>query len=118
MTDDINYVWCNTQPTIFNKTDFNITLDDLLSLTEMEEQALTENEVIYNNDELLRLNQFNIHKVSDNVTNGMRAFLKVSFSKDKYDLVGNSHNHLIDYNWLMKDRSTHRNIPQSQIKNS
>lgn len=46
----------------------------------------------------------------------MRAFLKVSFSKDKYDLLGNSHNYLMDYNWEMKARKEDRNIPQSSKK--
>jgi hypothetical protein len=45
----------------------------------------------------------------------MRAFLKVSISKDKYDLIGNSHNYLLDYDWQMKERKQERNIPQSVV---
>ncbi len=113
LTDDINYIWCDKYPTIFNKTEFNLTLDDLISMEEMEKQALPYNDVTFNENELLRLNQFNIHKVAPVKDTGMRAFLKVSISKDKYDLIGNSHNYLLDYNWEMKLRKSERNIPQS-----
>lgn len=77
-----------------------------------EEQAKKENEVIYPNNTLLRLNQFQIHKVFPGTQLGLRTFVKVSFSKDKYDLKGNSVNHLLDYNWNMRDREVERNIPQ------
>ena len=114
LTDDINYIWSNTYPTTFNKSTFKLTLDDFISMSEMEHQALEENDVFYKENQLLRLNQFNIHRVSDVIKGGMRAFLKVSFSKDKYDLIGNSHNYELDYNWEMKQRKEERNIPQSK----
>ncbi len=113
MTNDINYIWCNKNPTVFNSSDFNITQDDTISLLEMEQQGLKENEFTYPEDCLLRLNQYNIHKVAESQNEGVRAFLKVSFSKDKYDLKGNSHNYLLNYNWQMKDRKPERNIPQT-----
>lgn len=115
LTDDINYIWCDKYPTIFNKTDFNLPLDDLLSMEEMEKQAMPINDVIYKENQLLRLNQFNIHRVAQVEKSGMRSFLKISFSKDRYDLIGNSHNYLLDYNWQMKERKQERNIPQSII---
>lgn len=112
MTKDINYIWCDSSPTIFNSSDFKITQDDKLSLQEMESQALKENEFFYPENTLLRLNQFNIHKVNENNKEGMRCFLKISFSRDKYDLKGNTKNHLLRYNWHMRDRELERNIPQ------
>jgi hypothetical protein len=115
LTDDINYVWYDSHPTIFNTSNFNLTLDDAVSMKEMEVQALKENEVTFNNKELLRLNQFNIHKVNDNQHNDMRTFVKISFSKDKYDLIGNAHNYLLDYDWEMVERRVERNIPQAKI---
>ena len=113
LTDDINYIWSDKYPTIFNRTEFHLPLDDLLSLEEMEKQAMPFHDVKYKENQLLRLNQYNIHKVAPITEIGMRTFLKLSFSKDKYDLIGNSHNYLIDYNWEMKNRKEHRNIPQS-----
>jgi hypothetical protein len=113
LTDDINYIWCDKYPTIFNRTEFHLPLDDLLSIEVMEKQAIPFNNYSYRENQLLRLNQYNIHKVAPVTEVGMRTFLKLSFSKDKYDLIGNSHNYLIDYNWEMKNRKEHRNIPQS-----
>jgi hypothetical protein len=57
----------------------------------------------------------NIHKVAPVLVGGMRTFVKVSFSYDKYDLVGNSHNYLLNYAWEMKERKDDRNIPQSKL---
>lgn len=114
LTDDINYIWYSESPTIFNTSDFKLTLDDSVAMKEMEEQADEFKVVIYPNYSILRLNQYNIHKVN-NSGEGMRTFLKVSFSKDKYDLIGNSHNYEIEYNWDMKPRKKERNIPQSKI---
>jgi len=113
MTDDINYIWSDANPTIFNNSDFTITQDDRISLSEMETQARAENQIVYRDNNILRLNQFNIHKVNECDFSGMRTFLKISFSVDKYDLIGNSHNYSLDYNWEMKLRQTERNIPQS-----
>lgn len=116
LTNDINYIWSNMFPTVFNTTKFNLTLDDRISIGEMEEQAITENEITYPNKTLLRLNEYNIHKVGNNSTGGLRTFIKVSFSKDKYDLIGNAHNYLLPYDWEMKERSVDRNIPQTLIQ--
>jgi hypothetical protein len=118
LTDDINYIWCDKYPTIFNKSNFILSPDDTLSIQEMEMQADPLNDVTYNENQLIRLNQFNIHKVAPVKVGGMRTFLKVSISKDKYDLIGNSHNYLLNYDWEMKQRKDQRNIPQSTIKQS
>ena len=56
LTDDINYIWCDKYPTIFNKTDFDLPLDDLLSMgharallgLESEEEQLNLAEEIIN----------------------------------------------------------------------
>lgn len=115
MTEDINYIWCNRNPTIFNHGPFTLTQDDKMSLVEMQHQADILNDFKYQPEVLLRLNQYCIHKVADKQEPGMRTFLKISFSKDKYDLIGNSHNYNIGYNWEMKERKEERNIPQSNL---
>lgn len=112
MSDDINYIWSDSEPTIFNNSDFKISLDDSLSMKEMEEQALPENEHQYRNNTILRLNQYQIHKVSDNKSDSLRSFVKVTFSKDIFNLEGNTINPLIDYNWNFRKRGVKRNIPQ------
>jgi hypothetical protein len=115
LTNDINYIWCDKFPTIFNSSKFNLTPDDKISLEEMNTQAIPSNDFSHEPKTLLRLNQFNIHKVADNQFGDFRTFVKISFSPDKYDLIGNSHNYELDYNWNMKQRQDQRNIPQSII---
>lgn len=115
MTSDINYIWCDRCPTIFNSSKFVLSQDDKKSLAEMEQQAIPKNNYSFPDNTLLRLNQFNIHKCADVTASGMRTFLKISFSGDRYDLIGNTHNYLLDYDWEMKPRKEERNIPQSNI---
>lgn len=117
MTEDINYIWCDKYPTIFNSGHFYLLMNDVDSLQQMEEQVIAVNNISFGENQLLRLNQFNIHKVAPIDKGSMRTFLKVSFSKDKYDLVGNCHNYLLNYEWEMKDRKSERNIPQSVVSN-
>ena len=116
MSDDVTYIWSDKNPTIFNFSEFTLTQHHLKSILEMNEQAKEENNMAYNENTLVRIDQYNIHKVADVTEDGMRAFVKISFSKDKYDLIGNSHNYELDYNWEMKERSIQRNIPQSKLK--
>ena len=113
MTDDINYIWYDKDPTIFNSTEFNLRMNDIDSIEDMHSQVIVGKNVEYPVNTILRLDQYNIHRVGK-ITPGLRNFLKVSFSKDKYDLTGNSHNYLLDYKWEMKPRKEHRNIPQSR----
>ena len=115
LTDDVNYIWSDCHPTVFNNSLYNLSLDDKLSLSEMSLQSDPLKEIVYENNSLLRLNQYCIHKVGNKYNARMRNFLKISISADKYDLEGNSHNYLLDYNWKMKKRKLERNIPQSKI---
>lgn len=114
LTDDINYIWYNKQPTIFNYTGFVLSKDERLSLKEMEYQADPAKDVIFPCNNILRMDQYSIHRVGEPVE-GQRCFIKVSFSKDKYNLKGNSINYDLDYSWVMKDRKVERNIPQGEI---
>lgn len=110
MTDDINYIWSDYFPTVFNSSEFRLSTDDVVSMNQMEKQAQPENDFTYANYSLVRLNQFNIHKTAEVTESRMRTFFKLSFSKDKYNLVGNTHNYELDYDWEMKERTAHRNI--------
>lgn len=112
-TDDINYLWSDCFPTVFNCSNFNLTQDDKISLEQMKQQALEENNFYYENNSLLRLNAHNIHKCGEITESRVRTFVKISFSRDKYNLKGNAHNYLLDYNWDMKERKQERNIPQA-----
>src|SRR5690606_32431237 len=62
---------------------------------------------------IYRLDETVIHRCGYSISKEavLRHFVKVSFSKEKYNLKGNSHNYLLDYNWEMKERSNSRNHP-------
>ena len=81
-------------------------------MLEMEEQAKPENDNTFPDRALVRLNQFVVHRVNPIQKEGMGTFCKITFSKDKYNLIGNSVNPLLDYNWELRPRSRARNVPQ------
>jgi hypothetical protein len=61
---------------------------------------------------LYKLNPFVVHATPIIQEPGeMRSFVKVSVSKHRYNLVGNSHNYLFDYEWEMFERTDVRNDP-------
>lgn len=111
LSDDINYIWCNIDPTVFNTSKYALTEHHEYSLTEMDQQSLKENEYRFHPKELLRLDQYNIHRVADVEKPSVRTFFKLSFSLDRYNLEGNSRNFLFDYNWDYKEREEIRNHP-------
>jgi hypothetical protein len=113
LTEDINYIWSDCLPTVFNSSRFALTLDDDISLGEMSAQADPNGDCCFGDGALLRLDQFCVHRAADIDRTRVRTFLKVSFSLDRYDLIGNSHNYLLDYNWPMRERKITRNVPQS-----
>jgi hypothetical protein len=118
---DLNYIWYNMNPTQFAVMPFyNIPDDDYASMQEMERQInalphrmyAPETDPIreYPCKTLLRLNESVVHRVNPRPKAGLRTFIKVSVSKHKYNLRGNSHNYLLDYNWEMHDRQELRNV--------
>lgn len=111
MTDDINFIWYDKHPTEFCVQRFNITEDCDISMREMESQAKEESIVVYPDNLLLKLDSSVIHRPPANVEPGYRTFVKVSISKDKYNLKGNAHNYLFNYDWDMVERDFSRNHP-------
>lgn len=116
MTKDINYVWSDVNPTVLNDGGFKLDMDKDVSLSQMTAQARPENDFDYGNNSLVRLDQYNVHKVAERGIKGLRFFIKVTFSTEKYDLEGNSHNYLLDYNWEMRSRDILNRQTGSQLK--
>ncbi len=108
MSSDINYIWCDNNPTEFCCQEFNITQDHVISLIEMERQAREENIIKFQEKALLKLTQEVIHRVPF-CSPGVRSFVKVSISKDQYNLKGNAINPNLDYNFNWKEREEFRN---------
>lgn len=108
-TDDVNYIWCDADPTEFCIQDFQLSDDHQLSMIEMEQQARAENIATYSPLDLIRLDNRHVHRCPTNPKPGIRTFAKVSISPDKYDLIGNARNYLLPYNWVMHPRGDARN---------
>ena len=120
---DLNYTWCDAYPTRYLDSGgrvLAIPQDDSASMLAMAQFAETYAfhtslglevvEVPLNT--MMRLTPYVIHDTPI-IPNpgGMRSFFKVSVSSHRYDLIGNSHNHLLDYDWPMYSREALRNQP-------
>lgn len=115
LTDDLNYIWCDANPTIFWEPDirFRFPADHSASLAQMQAVAdlhFHEHRT-YPLKHLLRLDQTVLHKVDTAIQPGVRAFVKVSVSKHRYALRGNSINHELAGDWSYADRQVERNCP-------
>lgn len=113
MTDDLNYIWSDANGTIFWEPNKRVSFvqDHLASLDEMQAAAEVGPHHIYPDKHLLRLDQSVIHRVADVRTPRVRSFVKVSVSRDRYDLTGNSINHDLAPDWEYHERSEERNAP-------
>lgn len=112
LTNDINYLWHSNTPTIFNESKFKIKKNHRIAMEQFEKQAKEKHEFQMPNRHLLRLDQFVVHKTAIAKVDGIRTFIKVSISNDKYNLKGNTHNPRFNYDWKMYDRQLVRNHPQ------
>jgi len=64
MTNDVTYIWSDKFPTLFNFSQFALTQNHEKSLKEMQEQADEKNNMAYDNFTLVRINQYNVHRVA------------------------------------------------------
>jgi hypothetical protein len=114
MTDDLNYVWSDRNPTLFwvSPDPIRLTQDHEVSMQEMEAEVSRTGDLrTYPDKHLLKLDQSCIHRVADVPEAGMRTFVKVSVSKHLYSQVGNSINHNLDYPRPSIARGQERNCP-------
>lgn len=113
MTDDLNYVWSDRDGTLFWEPEQprDFVQDHVASLAEMASAASAGPVKQYPDKHLLRLDETVIHRVADFGAPAMRTFVKISVSRHKYNLVGNSINHLLPVNWAFAPRAAERNHP-------
>lgn len=122
LTDDLNYIWADRNPTEFFITAdhkrFHVPEDHAQSMEWFDQQATCRpcagDHLEYAKvNHLYRLDQTVIHRVSLNVDSGKRAFVKVSVSDKPYVQLGNSINHLLpDHPLPSLVRQAERNCPQ------
>lgn len=117
--EDHNFVWIDKFPTryIMEGIELQPTLmetdEDALAVFETAGRVSEKvNALKYvDPNTLYYFHQTCIHATPVIENPGRRRFVKVSFSPHKYNLLGNTHNYLLDYDWKMYDRAEVRNDP-------
>ena len=115
-TEDINYVWTDKYPTEFCNQEFYLSDDHEVAMDDMFDQARQENIVKYPELDVIRIDHRHVHRCPINVTPSYRTFARVSISDNKYNMIGNAHNHDLDYNWVMRSRGLTRNDTSQDIE--
>ena len=111
-TDDLNYIWWSGAGTRFAIQDFGDISDDHTESTEQFEARVEDDRVVTPPERTLyRLDRHVVHAIPEITKSGPRSFVKISISRTKYNLEGNSHNHLFAYDWAMHGREVVRNDP-------
>lgn len=110
-TDDINFIWADCMPTEFVTGEFDLSNDHELSLAQMQEQAIGRPVQTLGDCQLLMLKADSVHRVAECKQDCVRTFVKISLSAEQYNLKGNAHNYLFDYDWPMVGRIAERNHP-------
>ena len=119
MTDDINYLWSDNNPTQFIggcimgvPEDHEESLeyfDSILEGTGLEPKE-------YPNNTLLKLNDRVIHRARPVMTPGFRNFVKITVSGHQYRLKGNTVNPMLDSGWINDvERKISRNCPLGEF---
>lgn len=131
---DLNYIWTDRYPTAFllSEAPLEVSPDDQASMADMARIASL---AVTATDRWHEARRFNGNakrprlRIEHSATNtlyrltphvihaaphipapgGMRSFFKISVSTKRYDLLGNAHNHGLDYDWPMRRRDTTRN---------
>jgi hypothetical protein len=117
---DLNYIWCDKNPTEFAvQDDFNISDDDKQSMVDMDQQSRSECIRTYPNQNLLRLDEGVIHRVGPVVEEGVRKFVKITISRHQFVNEGNSRNYLLPetLDWSRSSRSMERNLDHAGKNN-
>lgn len=108
-TDDVNYIWYDRAPTEFFEDHFTLPDECADAMSIMDDRAAMHDIITYPAKHLLRLHPGVIHRCPVDFEDGMRTFVKVSVSKDRYNLEGNSVNHRLQERWTMVHRQVERN---------
>lgn len=119
---DKNFIWCDAVPAEYLKGTFNLPADHADCLERLEYLGDKRGSFFINDGTLEPFQLYDlgstVHRCAIAKVSGMRTFLKVSVSRDKYDLKGNARNPLLpSTHWPLKDRQGTRNHPTAQPGN-
>lgn len=113
---DTVYLAYDRLATEFNKGTFGFTKnvnnhsnDEVLD--HFDKMAKSENVITFPNYTILKMDSRCVHRVQMNSTNESidRTFLKLTFTTDIFNRLGNDQNYLFDYNWPLFQRTVKRN---------
>lgn len=111
MSDDLNFIWCDKNPTEYvpSLDSYRFSENHVEALREMEiADTMAVYEIPINS--IVNIER-TVHRTKENISPGLRTFIKVSISKHKYNLQGNAKNPIMNYNWKMYPRTCERNHP-------
>lgn len=109
-TDDVNWIFSNHGCTQMLNAEVDLSEDHAQCLRELAiEGAVNLNRLELELNTLHRLDSTIIHRPPMEVKAGVRTFVKISFSKHQYNLIGNAINPDMDYNWTYHERAVSRN---------
>lgn len=120
LTDDLNYIWYDGVPTVFFSdglkhafaADHNESLVEMQRLCESKPDCWS----VYPEKHLLRLDERVLHKADDQFKPRFRSFLKISVSRHRYALLGNSINHQFPERFSYSTRVPERNCPTGALQ--
>lgn len=112
-TDDLNFVWWVGPGTRFAVQDFpHISDSHTESLLEFERHVIPECIQTFPERRLYMIDPYVVHATPVIEPPGCwRQYVKVSISKERYNLENNSHNYLFNYDWPLHSREALRNDP-------
>lgn len=116
-TEDVNYVWCDAHPTEYVEMESptNLCHEECLSYLEREATEYQIHEIKpYQLYDIGRA----VHRVSSKEFDGMRTFIKISFSEQPYSHLGNKINpkFIKEYKtWNWVERQKQRNCPNVEF---
>jgi hypothetical protein len=109
-TDDVNWIFSSHGCTQMLNASVNLSEDHDQCLRELALEGATNlDRVDLEVNTLHRLGSSIIHRPPVEVEQGVRTFVKISFSKHQYNLMGNAINPDINYNWTYHRRALARN---------
>ena len=108
LSDDVNYIWSDNYPTQFCVNKFSLELDHKNSMKQMHDQAIDPTHGLVNH--MYRLDNTIVHR-TPYCKPGFRAFVKISCSNEKYNLLGNATNPELDLDCEYVTRDLTRNHP-------
>lgn len=110
--EDRNLVWCDRFPTRYIWGDIgNVPAEDEIALARFEAAGAEFPDHYVEEEVLYEFGQAVVHATPIIDDPGLRTFVKLSISPHRYNLEGNSHNFLLDYDWPMYPRADVRNDP-------